>query len=65
MRSQSPNASERFGMGIDAPYWERDFMKYFNTSNVLNILTRKVRKVESVPAAVVEAVVDAVSPMFE
>jgi uncharacterized protein YfcZ (UPF0381/DUF406 family) len=40
-------------------------MKYFNTSNVLNILTMKARKVESAPAAVIEAVVEAVSPIFE
>ena len=31
----------------------------------LDILARKARKVESAPAAVVEAVVDAISPIFE
>ena len=31
----------------------------------LDILARKARKVESAPAAVIEAVVEAVSPIFE
>jgi mRNA interferase ChpB len=31
----------------------------------LDILARKARKVESAPAAVIQAVVDAVSPIFE
>jgi hypothetical protein len=40
-------------------------MKLCGPKRTLDILARKARKVESAPAAVIEAVVEAVSPIFE
>jgi hypothetical protein len=52
-------------MGNYAIRRERTFIKPCDSSRKLDILARKARKVESAPAAVIQAVVEAVSPIFE